>query len=129
VGTPHVIGDRPLTEQAVTNLLTNADRYSEPDGPLDVEIDVTDVPLVRVRDRGPGFPEDAPEDLFRKRVSSGRGLGLGLYLVNAAMTAQGGSVQLEQRRPQASLVLRWPRTAAVRTDADEPDPTPIAEEA
>ncbi|HEY7527178.1 MAG TPA: PAS domain-containing sensor histidine kinase [Candidatus Limnocylindria bacterium] len=129
VGNPRVIGDRQLTEQAVTNLLTNADRYSEQDEPLDVEIDIADVPLVRVRDRGPGFPDDAPEDLFRERVSSGRGLGLGLYLVNAAMTAQGGSVQLEQRRPQASLVLRWPRTAAVRPDGDQPDPTPIAEEA
>jgi signal transduction histidine kinase len=128
-GNPRVTGDRPLTEQAVTNLLTNADRYSEADAPLDIDIELDTVPLVRVRDSGPGFPEEMPEDLFRERVSSGRGLGLGLYLVNAAMTAQGGSVQLEQRRPQASLVLRWPRTAAVRTTVDEPEPTPMTEEA
>jgi signal transduction histidine kinase len=129
-GNPRVIGDRGLTEQAITNLLTNADRYSEADAPLDVDIDLRDAPLVRVRDAGPGFPDDLPEDLFRERVSSGRGLGLGLFLVNAAMTAQGGSVQLEERRPRASLALRWPRSAALRADpASEPVPSPMTEEA
>jgi signal transduction histidine kinase len=129
-GHPRVIGDRPLTEQAITNLLTNADRYSEPDGPLDIDIDVRDVPLVRVRDAGPGFPDDLADELFKERVSSGRGLGLGLFLVNAAMTAQGGSVQLEQRRPRASLVLRWPRSAAAGAEAtDDPEPTQLMGEA
>ncbi|HEX6655283.1 MAG TPA: ATP-binding protein [Candidatus Limnocylindria bacterium] len=129
-GNPRVIGDRPLTEQAITNLLINADRYSEPDAPVDVDIDMGDMPLVRVRDAGPGFPDDLADDLFKERVSSGRGLGLGLFLVNAAMTAQGGSVQLEERRPQASLVLRWPRGASVGGGTmDEPVPTPMTEEA
>ena len=129
-GDPQVIGDRPLTEQAITNLLTNADRYSEPDAPLEVQIDTSEMPLIRVRDAGPGFPDELAEDLFKERVSSGRGLGLGLFLVNAAMSAQGGSVQLEQRRPQASLVLRWPRSAAVGgTSDDERAPTPMTEEA
>ena len=41
-----------------------------------------------------------------------QGLGLGLFLVNAAMEAQGGSVRLEERRPRASFVLAWPRGAA-----------------
>jgi signal transduction histidine kinase len=107
-----VIGDRPLTEQAITNLLINADRYSEADAPLDIDIDVRETPLVRVRDAGPGFPDDLAEELFKERVSSGRGLGLGLFLVSAAMSAQGGSVRLEERRPRASLVLRWPRGAS-----------------
>ena len=47
--------------------------------------------------------------LFRERVGSGRGLGLSLFLVNAAMRAQGGSVRLEERRPRAAFVLAWPR--------------------
>jgi signal transduction histidine kinase len=112
VGDPMVNGDRPLTEQAITNLLTNADRYSEPDGPVEIEIDVRDSPFLRVRDAGPGIPDDVGDVLFRERVSSGRGLGLGLFLVNAAMQAQGGSVQLEERRPRAAFVLHWPRGAA-----------------
>jgi signal transduction histidine kinase len=130
-GKSPVMGDRPLTEQAITNLLTNADRYSEADAPLDVEILTDGVPLVRVRDGGPGFPDDLPEELFRERVSSGRGLGLGLFLVNAAMRAQGGSVQLEERQPRASLVLRWPRASATNGVAagDDDAVRPIVEQA
>jgi signal transduction histidine kinase len=112
VGDPLVIGDRQLTEQAITNLLTNADRYSEPEAPVEIEIDVRGTPYLRVRDAGPGIPDEVADVLFRERVSSGRGLGLGLFLVNAAMQAQGGSVQLEERRPRAAFVLHWPRGAA-----------------
>ncbi|HKO33410.1 MAG TPA: PAS domain-containing sensor histidine kinase [Candidatus Limnocylindria bacterium] len=111
-GAPVVLGDRGLTEQAITNLLTNADRYSQPNAAVDVEIDGREAPLLRVRDAGPGIPDEVADVLFRERVSSGRGLGLGLFLVNAAMEAQGGSVRLEERRPRASFVLVWPRGAA-----------------
>ena len=64
-----------------------------------------------MRDAGPGIPDEVADVLFRDRVGSGRGLGLGLFLVNAAMQAQGGSVRLEERRPRASFVLAWPRGA------------------
>ena len=59
-------------------------------------------------DAGPGIPDEVADVLFHERVGSGRGLGLGLFLVNAAMQAQGGSVRLEERRPRASFVLAWP---------------------
>jgi signal transduction histidine kinase len=121
-GEPVVLGDRGLTEQAITNLLTNADRYSLPDAPVEIEIDGRDAPLLRVRDAGPGIPDEVAEALFRERVSSGRGLGLGLFLVNAAMRAQGGSVRLEERRPRAAFVLAWPPGAAVANGAEaEPE--------
>lgn len=108
-GEPQVDGDRQLTEMALTNLLINADRYSDESHPIEVQIDGADVPEVRVRDGGPGISEEIADQLFRDRVSSGRGLGLGLYLVRAAMDAQGGGVALEQRQPGAVFVLRWPR--------------------
>ena len=103
-----VVGDRPLTEQAITNLLTNADRYSTPGAPIHVEVENGDLVTLRVRDEGPGIPDDVAGRLFRDRVAAGRGLGLGLYLVHASMEAMGGSVQLEQRRPRAVFALRWP---------------------
>ena len=124
-GEPVVLGDRGLTEQAITNLLTNADRYSQPDEPVDVEIDGREAPLLRVRDAGPGIPDEVADVLFRERVGSGRGLGLGLFLVNAAMQAQGGSVRLEERRPRASFVLAWPRGAATG-DGSEAEPATVS---
>lgn len=103
-----VIGDRHLTEQAINNLLTNADRYSVPGAPIHLEATDEDPVTLRVRDEGPGIADEVAELLFHDRVSVGRGLGLGLYLVRATMTAMGGSVQLEQRQPAAVFALRWP---------------------
>lgn len=122
VGEPTVTGDQRLTEQAITNLLTNADRYSTPDAPIDVEIRGGERPLVRVADAGPGIPGELATIIFRERVSSGRGLGLGLFVVRAAMAAQGGTVTLEQSQPRAIFCLRWlPRPLRPRRAAPDPD--------
>jgi signal transduction histidine kinase len=102
------VGDRHLSEQAITNLLTNADRYSAPGAPIDVEVEASSSVTLRVRDAGPGIADDIGDRLFREQVTAGRGLGLGLFLVRATMEAMGGSVQLEQRRPVAVFALRWP---------------------
>lgn len=117
--TAHVLGDRQLAEGAITNLLTNADRYSTPEGAIRVEARVGDPVVLRVSDDGPGISDEVAETLFRERVAGGRGLGLGLFLVRATMDAQGGSVELEQRRPQAVFALRWPAA---------PEPAPEAAE-
>lgn len=113
---PLVIGDRHFAEQAITNLLINADRYSTPGAPIRVEVGGTDIVTVRIIDDGPGVTDETAEHLFRDRVTAGHGLGLGLYLVNALMQAQGGSVELEQRRPKAIFTLRWPRAARERAE-------------
>jgi signal transduction histidine kinase len=103
-----VVGDRPLSEQAITNLLTNADRYSTPGAPIHVEVEAAEMVKLRVIDEGPGIPDEIAERLFLDRVAVGRGLGLGLFLVRASMDAMGGSVHLERRRPGAVFTLRWP---------------------
>ncbi|MGI8930298.1 MAG: ATP-binding protein [Candidatus Limnocylindria bacterium] len=109
------LGDRHLSEQAITNLLTNADRYSTPGTPINVEVNDGPMITLRVRDAGPGVADEVAQVLFRDRVASGRGLGLGLYLVHATMSAMGGSVELEQRAPGAVFALRW-----VSASADDP---------
>lgn len=97
-----------MSEQAITNLLTNADRYSTPGAPIHVEVEAAEMVKLRVIDEGPGIPDEIAERLFLDRVAVGRGLGLGLYLVRASMDAMGGSVHLERRRPGAVFTLRWP---------------------
>jgi signal transduction histidine kinase len=111
-GRPRALGDQRLAEQAITNLLTNADRYSDADAAIQVSLEAgSEHVLLRVADGGPGIADSVAERLFKDRVAVGRGLGLGLYLTDAMMAAQGGSVQLEQRRPYAIFVLRWPQPA------------------
>jgi signal transduction histidine kinase len=111
-GPTMAIGDRHLAEQAITNLLINADRYAEAETSIKVSIRGGESLELRVADDGPGIADDMAEVLFRERVSSGRGLGIGLYLVQATMQAQGASVTLEQRRPGAVFLLRWPTAPA-----------------
>ena len=125
-GRPRALGDQRLAEQAITNLLTNADRYSEEKAPIQVMVEADpDQVILRVADGGPGIADDVAERIFKERMAAGRGLGLGLFLTDAMMTAQGGSVQLEQRRPQAVFVLRWIRSAersGTRSQPTEPGP-------
>ena len=116
-GAVDVQGDRHLAEQAITNLLINADRYSTPLAPIRVEVAPGDPVVLRVIDSGPGIADDVAERLFHDRVAAGRGLGLGLYLVNATMRAMGGSVQLEERRPRSVFALRWPGADGTAPDA------------
>jgi signal transduction histidine kinase len=118
-GPTTIVGDRQLTEQAVTNLLINADRYSNDGGPVRVHVSTDPIPEVRVADGGPGIEDDVAERLFHDRVASGRGLGLGLYLVRACMEAQGGAAVLETRRPGAVFLLRWSGQAARDSAAPE----------
>jgi signal transduction histidine kinase len=125
-----VLGDRHLSEQAITNLLTNADRYSTPGTPIHVEVVDGEMVTLRVRDEGPGIADDVAERLFRDRVAAGRGLGLGLYLVHATMSAMGGTVELEQREPGAVFALRWLTPgAAEATDGPGDAGVPSAEPA
>jgi len=127
-GRPRALGDQRLAEQAITNLLTNADRYSVPNAPIQVDLQgAADHVILRVTDAGPGIANELAERLFKDRVEAGRGLGLGLFLTDAMMEAQGGSVQLEQRRPNAIFALRW-RSAAERRVGMDQAPEPAAGE-
>jgi signal transduction histidine kinase len=119
------LGDVHFAEQAIANLLTNADRYAADGTPIEVDVEARDPITVRVSDAGPGISDEIAERLFHDRVAVGRGLGLGLYLVHATMVAQGGSVFLEQRRPKAVFALRWP--AAEARSAHQPAEEPPAE--
>jgi len=127
-GRPRASGDQRLAEQAITNLLTNADRYSAPNAPIRVDLEgAPDHVMLRVADAGPGIADEMADRLFKDRVEAGRGLGLGLFLTDAMMEAQGGSVQLEQRRPEAIFALRW-RSAPVGPSGKGQAAAPSAEE-
>jgi len=95
-----VHGDAERLAQVVSNLLTNAARYTPPGGLLEViaETKAGDVEIV-VRDSGDGIaPELLPHifDLFvqgRRDAGQGAGgLGLGLAIVRSLVQLHGGSV-------------------------------------
>jgi signal transduction histidine kinase len=55
--------------------------------------------VVEVADQGPGVPDDIAPRIFEPEVTSGNGTGLGLTLARDLVAADGGRLELAQRRP------------------------------
>ncbi len=97
------VGDEKLLRQIITNLLTNAVKYS-PDG-TNVEFTVTYQPgqaVIRIKDEGMGIPEEDQKHLFEafhraKNVGEIQGTGLGLPIVKRAVEAHGGTIACESK--------------------------------
>jgi two-component system, sensor histidine kinase len=92
--------------QVLANLLTNAAKYMEPGGRIDltVEEEARTVRL-RLRDTGLGIPEEALPHVFElfSRVERGEGdgggLGIGLALVKRLVEMHEGSVEVRSAGP------------------------------
>jgi two-component system, OmpR family, sensor histidine kinase SenX3 len=113
--------DRSQVVSAITNLLDNALKYSEPGQP--VELDARDeggLVSISVRDHGIGIPSRDLERIFERfyRVDRARsrttgGIGLGLAIVRHVAQAHGGDVTVESREGEGSTFrLRLPRSSA-----------------
>ncbi|GAA0278644.1 sensor histidine kinase [Cryptosporangium japonicum] len=109
---PTAAGEADTIPTIVTELLTNAYKYS-PDGG-DVEITAgADAASVwfRVADRGIGVPAEQTESVFTRfwQVDRGDqrrfgGVGLGLYIIRQLLDRQGGWVSLHPREDGGSVV-------------------------
>ncbi len=92
--------DSARFEQAVTNLLVNASKYSPEGSRIDVDVACENASIVvRVRDAGIGITEDEMPmlfDLFGRgsgaRNASAEGLGIGLYTAHEIVAAHGGKI-------------------------------------
>ena len=104
-----VIGDESRMRQVVTNLLTNAMRYTPAGTPLEIAVGVREgVPgyplsVIEVRDHGPGIHGEDRERVFERfyRTDTSRsretgGTGLGLSIVAAILEQHDGSVHIEE---------------------------------
>jgi signal transduction histidine kinase len=61
--------------------------------------------FIDVSDEGPGVSDDLAPDIFTKHVSGGSGTGLGLALAKDLVAADGGRLELRQRRPPIFTVF------------------------
>ncbi len=101
----YVLGNKDLLRSALENVITNAIRYTRAGTDVEValySVGTTEVrtATVKVRDHGPGVPEESLEALFRPfyRLDDSRerktgGVGLGLAITRQAVTLHGGNVE------------------------------------
>lgn len=114
-----VFGSESLIEQAVSNLVENAIRYSNDGGCIQVEVgqcerDDADWAFVRVEDEGIGIPEADLNKVFERfyRADKSRsketgGTGLGLAIVKHAALYHGGDVSVESALGEGSTFTLW----------------------
>lgn len=110
----HIMGDRNLVFQALTNLLDNAIKYTPAGGCVAARATSTENGvLLTVADSGPGIPEGQLTQVLDRfyRVDESRsapGAGLGLSLVNAIASRHHATLTLQDNRPGLKVSLAFP---------------------
>jgi len=90
-----VHGDRDLLFEAVANLVDNAIKFTPEGGRVELAlVRRDDEPVIRVKDTGPGIPDDERDAVTKRFYRSDKsrgtaGLGLGLSLVAAIVKLHG----------------------------------------
>jgi two-component system sensor histidine kinase KdpD len=119
-----VIAEPTYLEQVLRNLVSNVEKYSPADSPIELRLarnSDTEV-VVSVLDRGPGIPEEEMESVFErfyrsgKRPKSVRGMGMGLTVCKRLVEAQRGRIWLAPREGgglEASFTLPISTEASV----------------
>lgn len=98
-----VEADRRRIEQVLTNVLSNAIKFTPKQGQIDISVaETSDSVQVCVADNGPGIPEQDQTRVFDKFyvVTDGRGLsgvGLGLYIARQLVELHGGRIWVKSR--------------------------------
>jgi PAS domain S-box-containing protein len=107
---PVMVFDEKLIRQTVTNLVSNAVKYSPQSRRIEVEAaaDAKEA-VIRVRDYGVGIPEAEMPRMFQKyyRASTSGGIpgsGLGLSLVKQFVELHNGTIGLESRVGEGTVV-------------------------
>ena len=112
-----LVGDPDLLERVLANLVDNALRHTPTEGTITVAVvgvsDGGGVEL-RVRDTGPGVPENQRATVFERftrgaEFATPSNRGLGLAFCKVAVEAHGGTIVVEDApRPGPTSASAWP---------------------
>lgn len=107
--------DFVLISRVLMNLLDNADKYSPPGAPIEIQARVVDQWLeLAVADRGLGIPPEALTRIFEKfyrvpRANGVGGTGLGLSICQGMVEIHGGRIWANNRPGGGAIItLRLP---------------------
>lgn len=102
---PAVQADKQGMEEVLTNLITNAIKYSPEGGSITVSAEIDgDSVSIKVSDTGYGIPEEDLAEIFTrfyrvkdKNTREIHGTGLGLAIVKSIIDAHQGSIRVESK--------------------------------
>lgn len=110
--------DRWRIEQVLTNIMSNAIKFTPKQGEISVHVSENEASLqVSIADNGPGISEEDQAHVFDKFfvVTDGRGLsglGLGLYIARQMIDLHNGRIWVESKPDQGSVFyFAVPKTA------------------
>jgi len=119
---PRIVADRDRLRQVVTNLVSNALKYSPGGGSIDIRCRLrgSDNVGIEVIDHGLGIPQEQIGNLFQKfsRVRTDehlrvQGTGLGLYICRLIVEGHGGQIWVESQLGKGSTFgVALPRDAS-----------------
>jgi two-component system sensor histidine kinase CpxA len=107
-------GNREMIRRALENVVRNGVRYTEKGTAVEVSLerDGSDWAVIRVRDHGPGLPQEALADIFRPfyRYAEARdrqsgGTGIGLAITERAVHLHSGKVKASNAPDGGLLVI------------------------
>ena len=105
-----ISGDSILIQNAVSNIIDNALKYSPTESEVNIKVLANPTPRVEVADQGSGFPADQI-DSVTTRFARGRnaedtiGSGLGLTIARDVADAHGGKLTIENHPQGGACVI------------------------
>ncbi len=117
-GDTELFQDRNIIINSLTNLLSNASKYSGNNAAIDIISFVKDGTAgIKVKDRGMGIPDKDKENIFTlffraNNAEAIQGTGLGLIIVKKYMELLGGNISFESKENEGSVfALNFPSNA------------------
>lgn len=109
--TAHVFADRERVEQVITNLISNAVKYSPGADKVIVSTEKKDgIIICSVKDQGIGIPKENIENIFdqfyrvnRNNMHRFSGLGLGLYISSEIIRRSNGKMKVDSEEGKGSV--------------------------
>lgn len=113
-------GKRALLHSALENIIRNAIRYTKEHSAVEISLtkdpDIVQQVDIKVRDHGPGIPDDMLERIFEPFVRVGEardrdsgGYGLGLAIASRAIHLHNGQIQaINEKEGGMSIMIKLP---------------------
>ncbi|MBR4232055.1 MAG: sensor histidine kinase [Oscillospiraceae bacterium] len=121
---PMIPADPARLRQVFLNVFDNAAKYAKSGGSIDVSIDSDgNYVTIKIRDHGPGLPEDELENVkmkfYKGSNAKERGSGIGLAVCDEIIKYHGGTLKLSNAEGGGLLItIRLPESSMTQSQSD-----------